>query len=197
MAKKNSVDSNRKDIEWTEDRVNMISALYLNGYSDEDVAKLIPCSVGTLHYRINQNPEVKVKFNEAKSIAIANATKALQKIAEGYFEEEITYGTEFKARTEMMQFFGDIIEYIPQLQRDDYQEKAESLFGKGEIIKTVRKWYPPNKDAITKILDAHQSDTWDLEAKRKKIPQLKINVTLDKKQVEGHKEIPADYELVQ
>ena len=70
------------------------------------------------------------------------------------------------------------------------------MLSEGAIVKKVRKWYPPNKDAINKILDAHRGEVWDAEARRKAIPQVKLNVTLGNKALRARTAIKPDYEVI-
>lgn len=186
----------RKWIDWDDDKVDLIQSLILNGYDDHDVAKQLGCTLKTYKYRVNQQPDIKRVFQNAKETAVANSTKALQKIAEGYYEYELTYGNEFKMREQMMDLVNSVLDYIPEGEREEFEKKIDILLEEGEIVKKVRKWYPPNKDAINKILDAHKGDIWDAEARRKSIPQVKLNVTVDEKQLRARKALKPDYEVI-
>ena len=190
---------NRKWIDWDLEKINFVRSLYLNGFSDKDIADQIGCSLQTYKLRVNQQPDIRDIFDSAKESAIADATEALEKIAKGYYDEEITYGSEIKESRELEALIGEMKELIPPKHRETADlmvEKANTLLSEGSIVKRVRKWYPPNKDAINKILDAHRGEVWDAEARRKTIPQVKLNVTLGDKALRARKQIKPDYEVV-
>ena len=61
-------------------------------------------------------------------------------------------------------------------------------------FKVREKQIPPDFRANQLILQAQAGDTWDIEAKNKKIPNTKIIVTLNGgTTAQKKKEIPADY----
>ena len=189
----------RKWIEWDWEKIQFIRSLYLNGFSDKDIADQVGCSLKTYLFRVKQQPGIKEVFDAAKEDAISKATKALEKIAEGYYEDELTYGSEIKQSRELDALIKELASLVPprhQDKIDKYLEKAEELLDEGAIVKKVRKWYPPNKDAINKILDAHRGEIWDAEARRKAIPQVKLNVTLNNKQLRARTRLEPDYEVI-
>ena len=185
--------STRKNIHWTDSLVNTIEFLYLNGYSDEDVAAMIPCSVSTLKFRLQGKKELKTRFDQAKQRAVSKATESLMKIAEGYHEYDVYYGEEMKLRVKAQALFDDLIEFIPDEEKEGFLKRRDEILGEGEVLKTVKKWYPPNKDAINKILDNHREQVWDSEARHRKIPDVKINVTLDGKKKYLKQSVTPDY----
>lgn len=199
FSSKTPSHANRKWIDWDLEKINFVRALYLNGFSDKDIADQVGCSLQTYKLRINQQPDIRDIFDSAKESAIADATEALEKIARGYYDEEVTYGSEIRESRALEALISEMRELIPPKHRETADlmvEKANTLLSEGSITKRVRKWYPPNKDAINKILDAHRGEIWDAEARRKTIPVVKLNVTLDNKQLRARTRVEPDYEVV-
>lgn len=182
-----------KVIEYTPELEKTLVALTLNGYNESMLREVLSCGAVAYKMFLRKHPGLRQNIKNAKEEAVQIATNGISKLAEGFREDEITYTQDLKKQDAVISLFDKMADLEPRLE--DFRKQFEKLVSVG-VKKRVSKYYPPNKDAAKLILEAHNPEIWDLDARRKMIPQVKINVTVDEKRVYKPKEVEADVEII-
>lgn len=189
-----------KKVEWTPELVRSIETLYENGYTEEFIRKNIIdiSNEGWKRLFWYGNDWVKQRFNSVKERVVAKATDNLKKLADGFTVLEKTFVVPFKVEG----LKENKERLLAALQDERFEDFQIILLGLAKVdikdadkIKVLEKEIPPDYRANQLLLQAHNPDVWDLEAKNKKIPQTKIVVQLEGKDVKQlrDKSIKADY----
>ena len=186
--------------EWSEPEVRLVENAILNGRTvQECFADFFGISDNTTVQRnLVRNPEISERFRLARQKAVSESISNLRRLANGMtllekeysipidekVEEAITKAapklSEALRHRQIADFFRMLLDVMPLL--DKY------------LVKVRQKEVAPDFRANQLILQAQASETWDIEAKNKKIPNTKIIVTLNGgTTTQRKKEIPADY----
>lgn len=189
-----------KKVEWTPELVKAIETLYENGYTEEFIRKNIIdiSNEGWKRLFWYGNDWVKQRFNSIKERVVAKATDNLKKLADGFTVLEKTFVVPFKPEG----LKENKERLILALQDERFEDFQIILLGLAKVdskdadkIKVLEKEIPPDYRANQLLLQAHNPDVWDLEAKNKKIPQTKIIVKLEDKDIKQlkNRELKPDY----
>ncbi len=173
-----------------------IQSLVMNGYTFEEIANALGLSKTGFQRSLANKTEIQHILKQGSEKAISNATMSLSKLADGFVrtEKEYVVGLDLdKLKTHAKR----LIAMLEDGRFEEFRVLLPSLTMEGTknaigIVKIKEIEVPPDKNAAIKILEALKEDVWDLDAKHKKIPNVKIVVGLEggnRKQ----KAIPADF----
>jgi hypothetical protein len=159
--------------------MRFMESAILNGANHEMLAKLFNVGVQSLKWNLNRNAIAKRRYEIAVEQVTGRATASLIKLAEGFTAVERTYHLGFDGEINPLDA-DELKKLIDKKDWESFWTKIRSLAGgEKQYIREVEKYYPPDRLSAQKILEAHKEEVWDIEARRKKIPDVKIEVKLD------------------
>lgn len=176
----------------------MMDSIILDDHTDEEISHII--GIAPSNFKVVRKDFMFRKLERsAKGRVMAETIHSARRLAEGFT---------VKMRTFVDRFNFDLVgsyreEMIEALEKENYVEFHDIL---KKIFNTdlpilcniTEKYYPPQKDAIFRILEAYDDSTWDKELKKKKIPQKSIVVTMDGehlRKLDKRKNVEADYTI--
>ena len=187
-----------------EHEIRQIEALIMNGMTENEIAQqfysVIP-NTWKLNLGRSVNHAARDRFRLAKEKAIGNSIENLRKLADGYTLTE----KEFVVPFEFEKFEDNAKDIIELVKKKDWKGFTDLLLqmipGKSPedaTVKVKQKEIAPDLNANKTLLMVLSPEVWDMEAKHKKIPQVKIIVGVEgekHKLREGRpkKEIAPDY----
>lgn len=186
--------------EWTEPEIRLIENAILNGKTPQECFSEFygVNHKDTIQRNLGKYPEINERFRLARERAIAESVTNLRELARGMTLLEREYSIPIDERVEaaIEQNASRLSEALRYRRISEFFTvllSAMPLFEK-YLVKVREKQIPPDFRANQLILQAQAGDTWDIEAKNKKIPNTKIIVTLNGgTTAQKKKEIPADY----
>lgn len=190
---------NRKVITFFESEGKMIEMLTISGWSPKQIAEDVFGVVeATFIWNMNreQNKKTRDLFDKAKARVIADATQSLKKISDGYSYLEKEYKQKLKPIAKEY-FESHRIEFSELALKGSFDHfmsfVIEGMLGELEgNVKITEKYEKPDARAVFRILEAHQPEVWDLDGKRKQIPQLHIVAKVEN-EPQRQKKIVANY----
>jgi hypothetical protein len=180
-----AIDSAFSKYEFTEIDVRLMEALILNGVTESEIA-LEYYGVQPPSWKTNLAREcnrwARTRIMNAKDKAIADSIQSLKKLVEGYtltekeFVVPLNLGIIEEHRMRLMIALKDN-------RLEDFKTMILGLIltDGGEKVKVKQKEMAPDYRAIELMLKVQSGDIWDIESKRKKIPNIKIVVGIDGK----------------
>lgn len=177
----------------------MIEMLVISGYSPAEIAeKAFNCAEKTFLWNLARdcNKNAREVYQKAQAKVIADATASLKKIADGYGFIEKEYKQILQPIA--VEFFENNRQKISETALSGNVDSFMSLIIEGMIgdikgfVKITEKYEKPDFRAAQKILEAHRPEIWDLEGKRKAIPQLHIIAKVEG-EPQRHKKVEATY----
>jgi hypothetical protein len=185
-----------KRIYFTERDARIIETMVLNGKDIDDIARVFDVATATLQKNLNfeTNHPLRERYRNAVANVTADATLSLKKIADGYTftEKETKYALKPLAEPYFLENKGELAK---KLENNDYDGFVRLILDgmidldSGEV-KVNDKYEKPDFRAVSKILEAHEGNIWDLDAKHKAIPIKKIIVNVGN-EPQRKREIPA------
>ncbi len=173
-----------------------IQSLVMNGYTFEEIANALGLSKTGFQKSLTNKTEIQHILKQGSEKAISDATMSLSKLANGFTR----YEREYVASLDKEKIKKDKEYLMGCLKRDKIDAFLEILMkctaeGAKEFtgaVKVKEIEVGPDKNAAVKILEALKEDVWDMDAKHKRIPDVKIVVGLEGG-VRKPKAIPADF----
>lgn len=186
--------------EWSEPEVRLVENAILNGRTvQECFADFFGISDNTTVQRnLVRNPEISERFRLARQKAVSESISNLRRLADGMtlLEREYLIPIDERVEAAIEQNAARLSEALRHRKISEFFTvllNAMPLFEK-YLVKVRQKEVAPDFRAIQLMLQAQANETWDIEAKNKKIPNTKIIVTLNGgNATQKNKEIPADY----
>lgn len=191
-----------KEIGFTEAEVSMAEALILNGYTEEQISEVFGVSKKSWENNLRYNPEVKKRLRTAVDKVLGDTVSNLKKLSDGFVITEKEFVAKFDLDYKKLELHKERL--IRLLEMGDWKSFLNVLLvfivpGEvdGATVKVRQKEMPPDLRANTLILQAHKGETWDVEAKKKRIPQTKIIVSLNGNKAKEIKtpQVKADYTI--
>jgi len=192
------------DHEFTEAEARMIESAIMNGMTPEEMWRTF-YNVGgqTVAQALTRQSWLKKRVKTAVENAKNKATDGMRRLGEGVTvcEREYVVPLQKGISEDALREHKERLMYcLKDGNFDDFWTILLRLVTTKEefLVKIREKELPPDYRANELILRAYAGDTWDIEARNKKIPNTKIIVTLqgdDAKKVLGgkKKELKADY----
>ncbi len=188
-----------KTIDFDESHAKLIEVLVINGYSREDIAAVLGLSKTGFEKSLLGKKEIRDILHVAEKKLVGEATRSLKKLADGFVRYEREYVASLDKK-EILKKRRMLQELLTKDDADGFLDALMTMTLDGSknalTVKVKEIEVAPDKSAIIKILEALKEDTWDVEGRRKKIPQVKITVGLEGKEISQalkQKAIPADY----
>ena len=196
-----AIESAFTKYEFTEIDVRLMEALILNGVEESTIADEY-YGVGIPVWKTNLGREcnrwARIRLRGARDKAIADATQSLKKLADGYTltEKEFVVPLNIEVLEEHRQ---RLILALKDNRMEDFKVMLLGLIlvEGGEKVKVKQKEMAPDYRAIELMLKVQSGEIWDIESKRKKIPNVKIIVGIEGKDAQKllgkQKEIAPDF----
>lgn len=172
-----------------------IQSLVMNGYTFTEIAEALGLSKTGFQKSLANKTEIQHILKQGSEKAVSDVTLSLQKLAKGFIRTEKEYNVDID-RQKLLQSAVSMIEALKSRDIDKFLGLFTSC-SSGEAIGKIKVKeieVAPDKNAAIRILEVLKEDTWDLDAKHKRIPNVKIVVGLEGGNKRG-KEIPADFVL--
>jgi AraC-like DNA-binding protein len=190
-----------KTIDLNDTHRDWIQSLVMNGYTFKEIAEALGLSETGFKKSLAHKVEIQHILKQGSEKAISDVTMSLQKLAKGFVRTEREYNVDLD-RVKLTHAVNPMIDALKGRDLDKFLEifmgcsntSPENAVGK---IKVREIEVAPDKNAAIKILEALKEDVWDLEGKRKKIPDKKIIVSLNgedaQRLLKRSKELKADF----
>ncbi len=177
-----------------------IQSLVMNGYTFEEIANALGLSKTGFQRSLANKTEIQHILKQGSEKAISNATMSLSKLADGFVRTEREYVVSID-KEKVKEHRKRLIALLEDQKIEDFLTVFMGLTLEGSknvngVVKVKEIEVPPDKNAAIKILEALKEDVWDLDAKHKKIPDVKITVGIegeDAKRLLKQKQIKPDY----
>ena len=188
-----------KPYHFTEERWAAIEAAMTNGSDISEIAIGLGISKTRLEFVIKNTRGGQVRLQNARKRITNDAVANLKRLADGMTVVDREYTSSAGDRV-LLKMYKDKL--IKALEGEDYKKFMDILSStateSGVSIKVKEREYPPNLAANQKLLEVLETDKWDMESRRKKIPQIRIDVRIDDKTIEKiiapyGKRIKSDY----
>lgn len=186
----------RREYTFTDEEIARIQTAVLDGRTEDEIAKSFGMNLGDFKYNIKKNKDWKQKYDNAIASVLADCSNNLKRLADGLTVIEKEYLSYPNDHERLKENKKDLIHFLQIEDWDGFYMALVSCVTEESAlsVKVKEKQLPPDKTANTLILQAHNQDTWDTEAKRKKIPTTHIHVTTSDSKVLGvGRPIEADY----
>lgn len=193
----NAIRPTYRKIELNEKDAALMEQMVYNGKTLAEIADYYNVTEKSLQYNLTQYPEVRKRYRQAVNNLLTKASQSLEKTAAGY----TYYEKEFKSllKEPSKEFIKENKEDLIKMLEKDNIDGFISIILQNVIdlentkdVKVYERYSKPDLGAIRDILRTHASEVWDLEAKHKVIPQMKIVVKVED-EPKYKKEIKPDF----
>lgn len=177
----------------------LVECAVADGHTDDEIGDLlyIPPSVWVTCVR---NRDYQKMTRSIRKQIKTEAIHSARKLANGFRVEERDFITamDIEKLLEKKEAIKKALDGGKKQELRHILLSCADIDGDKKIkVKVSEKYYPPNKDAVFRILEAYDEETWDKELKRKKIPEKKIVVTVSGDHLKrlNKERIQADFEI--
>lgn len=176
----------------------LVECAIVDGHTDEEMGSLLNISPSVWELCKRTTEYQNIIASSRKKLK-TEALYSARRLANGFTQEERQFIT-FLDFDEILRRKADLID---ALEKDDKQKVRNILKNCAVLdsdkqikVNVSEKYFPPQKDAIFRILEAFDENTWDKELKRKKTPDKKIVVTISGDHLERLKKQKVDADFI-